>query len=80
MSKRIVLIILGILVCLIVIGIVAIKMIYKEPKVAVLCYHNVATEEEIANNIEEKIWTINKHQVVTLLYIRRAHFWELEIE
>lgn len=59
MSKKIVLIILGIIVCLIVIGIVAIKIIYKEPKVAVLCYHNVATEEEIANNIEEKLWTIS---------------------
>lgn len=59
MSKKIFLIILGILICLFIAGIIAIKVIYKEPKVAVICYHNVATEEEIANAPEEKLWTIS---------------------
>ena len=59
MSKKIFLIILGIIVFLIIAGIIAIKVIYKEPKVAVICYHNVATEEEIANTPEENLWTIS---------------------
>ena len=33
--------------------------IYKESKVAVLCYHNIATFEEKNNFPNEQVWTID---------------------
>lgn len=46
------------LVVLIIIVYVAIAVIYREPKVPVLCYHNVAKQEEITQNSEEQKWAI----------------------
>ena len=32
--------------------------LYKSPKIAVLCYHNIATQEEKEQFPDEKDWTI----------------------
>lgn len=47
-------IILNIIIILIVIGTLSIYFLYKEPKVAVLCYHNIATKAEKEKFLEEK--------------------------
>lgn len=58
-KKNKILIVIGIVLLVLIIAlIITIKIIYKEPKVSVLCYHNVAKAEEILNNENEKNWTI----------------------
>lgn len=58
-KKKKVLIIIGIIILVLIIAlIIAVKIIYKESKVSVLCYHNVAKAEEISDNEYEKNWTI----------------------
>jgi len=56
MKKKIVIAIIAII--LILVWSIAIYMICN-PKVAVLCYHNIGTQEEITNFPEEKEWTID---------------------
>lgn len=60
MNKKLkLLIIIGIIILIFVIAvIIATKIIYKEPKVPVICYHNVAKQEEITPNSEEQKWAI----------------------
>lgn len=58
-KKKKILIVIGIIILVLIIAlIVSIKIIYNEPKVSVLCYHNVAKQEEITPNSEEQKWAI----------------------
>lgn len=60
MNKKVkILIFIGIAILILAIAVVvAIKIIYKESKVPVICYHNVAKQEEITPNSEEQKWAI----------------------
>lgn len=68
--KKVVLII--ILLLMIITTIVAIYL-YKEPKISVLCYHNVATSEEKANFPEEKDWIIEVNNFEEHLKYLKKH-------
>lgn len=52
--------ILIIMIILIVTGAIGIYQLYKEPKVPVLCYHNVGTKDDMKRAPDEKIWTMQK--------------------
>ncbi len=58
-KKRIFLFILVVIIFLIIISILGIKFTYNEPKVTVLCYHDVIPEEDIGSEGSEKNWTIS---------------------
>ena len=47
------------LIILTLIIVIAISIIYREPKVPILCYHNVATKEENSKFPDEHLWTIS---------------------
>ena len=47
-----------ILLLIFVLAIIIITYLYKNPKIAVLCYHNIATSEEKQNFPDEADWTI----------------------
>lgn len=65
---------LGVLV-IIIISVIMIVILYKEPKVAVLCYHNLATAEEKANFPEEKDWVIEVSNFEEQLqYLQKNHY------
>lgn len=55
MNKKIIVLIIGLIIALI--GIII--FIYSNPKVAVLCYHNIATKEEKSKFPDEQTWTID---------------------
>lgn len=71
-NKKKILIVLGIILLVLIIAfIIAVKIIYREPKVPVLCYHNVAKQEEIRDIADEKNWAItveNFEQEMKLLH------------
>ncbi len=48
--------ILFFLICILII--ITITYIYKNPKISVLCYHNIASQDEKQNFPDEKDWTI----------------------
>lgn len=56
MKKKI---ILGIIVALILTSIIYVTYIINNPKIAVLCYHNIGRPEEKANFPQEQEWTID---------------------
>lgn len=58
-NNKIVKKILVILIVLILLVSLILYLLYKEPKVAVLCYHNIATQAEKENFPEEIKWTID---------------------
>lgn len=58
-KKRIFIFIIVTLIILIIISIIAIKFIYNEPKVTVLCYHNIVTQEDSDADANEKNWAIS---------------------
>lgn len=68
--KKILIIIAIILLIIITLGLIYIKT---NPKVAVLCYHNIATLEEIQNFPEEKDWTINIENFKEQLQYLKEH-------
>lgn len=68
-------IILAVLILIILIIGVTLACVYHEPKVAVLCYHNVGTKEEKANFPEEKDWVIDLENFEEQLkYLKEAGY------
>lgn len=71
-NKKILRYTLCILLSLVVLAcVIYIAKLYKDPKIPVLCYHNVATEEERNKFPQEKIWTMelnNFDQQMKYLY------------
>lgn len=49
----------GTAILIILFGIISLGLIYREPKIAILCYHNISTQEEKNNFPQEKVWTID---------------------
>lgn len=70
MNKKI---ILGIIIVLIIIIMGYVIYTINNPKIAVLCYHNIGTEEEKNNFREEKEWTIEVHNFEEQLKILKKH-------
>ena len=56
--KKIKILIIVLIILLLIIGI-AISLIYKEPKISVLCYHNVGSKEENDKYPDNHLWTIS---------------------
>lgn len=52
-------VLLIVLLIIILIASISIFFIYREPKVPVLCYHNVVSKEEQDNNPDSKLWNIS---------------------
>jgi len=48
-----------IVLLILIISIIILNLIYKVPKLPVLCYHNIATCEEKNNFPNEQVWTID---------------------
>ena len=42
-----------------ILAILTLTYLYKNPKIAVLCYHNIATDEEKQSFPDEADWTIS---------------------
>ena len=74
--------ILKILISLLLISlIITITYIYKNPKIAVLCYHNIATVEEKENFPEESDWTITTDNFKEQLdYLKRNNYKTLTMD
>lgn len=51
-------ILITILLLILILSIITLTYLYKNPKIPVLCYHNIATQNEKANYPEESDWTI----------------------
>ena len=51
-------ILITILLFILILSIITLTYLYKNPKIPVLCYHNIATQNEKANYPEESDWTI----------------------
>lgn len=51
-------ILITILLLILILSIITLTYLYKNPKIPVLCYHNIATQDEKANYPEESDWTI----------------------
>lgn len=51
-------ILITILLLILILSIVTLTYLYKNPKIPVLCYHNIATQNEKENYPEESDWTI----------------------
>lgn len=52
-------VLLLIMLIVLIISIIILIYIYREPKIPVLCYHNIATFEEKNNFPSEEVWTID---------------------
>lgn len=77
MKKRKLMLVFGILVLLIVI----VAMLYRESKIAVLCYHNIGTKQEKENFPEEKQWTIDVENFEEQLqYLQKHHYKTLTLD
>lgn len=76
--KKVILIIGVILILAILMGLIYIKI---NPKVAVLCYHNVATLEEMQHFPEEADWTISVNNFEEQLqYLSKHNYKTLTLE
>ena len=51
-------ILITILLLILILSIITLTYLYKNPKIPVLCYHNIATQNEKENYPEESDWTI----------------------
>lgn len=51
-------ILITIFLLILILSIITLTYLYKNPKIPVLCYHNIATQNEKANYPEESDWTI----------------------
>ena len=51
-------ILITILLLILILSLITLTYLYKNPKIPVLCYHNIATQDEKANYPEESDWTI----------------------
>lgn len=51
-------ILITILLIILILSIITLTYLYKNPKIPVLCYHNIATQNEKENYPEESDWTI----------------------
>ena len=51
-------ILITILLLILILSLITLTYLYKNPKIPVLCYHNIATQNEKANYPEESDWTI----------------------
>lgn len=51
-------ILITILLLILILSIITLTYLYKNPKIPVLCYHNISTQNEKANYPEESDWTI----------------------
>lgn len=74
---------ISILVILIILLIVAISVffLYRDPKVAVLCYHNIGTKEEKQNFPEEQPWIIEVSNFEEQLkYLKEHKYKTLTLE
>lgn len=56
--KKLKILLIIVLIILLITGI-SISIIYREPKVSVLCYHNVGSKEEKEKYPDEQLWTIS---------------------
>lgn len=71
----------AILLLILVILIIIITYLYKNPNIAVLCYHNLATEEEKQNFPEEADWTITVDNFKEQLeYLKKNNYKTLTME
>ena len=70
-----------ILLLLLILFIIALIYFYKNPKVAVLCYHNIATPEEKQNYPDESDWTITTDNFKEQLdYLKKNNYKNLSID
>lgn len=61
--------------------IITITYLYKNPNIAVLCYHNIATQEEKQQFPEEADWTITVDNFKEQLeYLKNNHYKTLTME
>lgn len=61
--------------------IITLTYLYKNPKIAVLCYHNIATKEEKENFPEESDWTITTDNFKEQLdYLKRNNYKTLTMD
>lgn len=67
---------LAIVCILILIATIVLLCLYHEPKVAVLCYHNLGTKEEKANFPEEKDWVIDVTNFEEQLQYLKKHGYQ----
>lgn len=73
--------VVGILLGMIILVGIILAVIYQEPKVAVLCYHNLATKEEKEKYPEEKDWIIEVANFEEQLqYLQKHHYKTLTLE
>lgn len=61
--------------------IITITYLYQNPKIAVLCYHNIATEEEKQNYPDEADWTITVNNFQEQLdYLKNNNYKTLTMD
>ena len=66
---------------IIIITIFTITYCYKNPKIAVLCYHNLASKEEKQNFPDEQDWTIDIENFKQHLdYLKKHNYKTLTLE
>lgn len=66
---------------IIIILILSLTYLYKNPKIAVLCYHNIATEEEKQNFPDESDWTITTSNFEDQLkYLKKHNYKTLTMD
>ena len=61
--------------------IITLVYLYKNPKIPILCYHNIATSDEKANYLEEADWTITTENFKEHLdYLKNNNYKTLTME
>lgn len=74
-------IVIFILLVIIILTFVFLIFLYNNPKIPVLCYHNVATQEEKAAFPEEDDWTITVDNFEEhLKYLKKHHYKTLTMD
>lgn len=77
-AKKLIIIISIVILIIIILGLTYIKI---SPKVAILCYHNIATKQEIEKFPEEKDWTIDiENFEEQLQYLKKHNYRTLTLE
>lgn len=70
-----------IILLILILLIITITFLYKNPKIAVLCYHNIATDEEKQNFPDEADWTITVNNFREHLeYLKKHNYKTLTMD
>lgn len=68
-------------IIIMIIGISSLSLLYKKPKIAVLCYHNISTIEEINDYPNERVWTIDVENFEEQLkYLKKNNYKTLTMK